>query len=154
MEDKMKKILRVTLALLVVIAGVVSLFSCFGTVADEGSVTVVIELEEDYTVYTVELENVEVGEKGALAILEYLSENEEMHLVVNGTYIEELGALIPDAGANQYVSIYTSEEVDFGVAPFDTKVEYNGQTLTASGVGINSMTVNDGTVILFRMESY
>lgn len=140
------------------IACIFSLLSCFGEVAGEGGATVVIEDIDGYDVYTVDLSKINAEDRGALAILEYLSENEGMSLdyvdSTYGGYVNAIGSLAPSAAANEYVAIYTSEEADFGVAPFDTKAEYDGMTLTASGVGISSMTVRDGTVILFRIESY
>lgn len=150
----MKKILRIPVAFSVILASLFSLFSCFGSVAEAGVATVVIEKDGGYSAYEVDLEKVDGESAGAIAILKYLEENEGMHLAISGTYIKELGALVPSVEKNEYIAIYTSVESDFGTAPFDGTVEYEGKLLTMTGVGINQMTVLDGTVMLFRLESY
>jgi hypothetical protein len=75
-----------------------------------------------------------------------------------GAYINSISPLNPDALANEYIGIYTTEECDFSVPteyfPTVSTVTYGDATLTYSGVGISSMTIKDGTVILFRLETY
>ena len=146
---KLFVIIAITLSLLFAVA-------C-GSVAEEGTVRIVIDSGESQTVYEASLSDIEKKDS-ALYILNYFKENRGLALdyveSIYGGYIGSIGGLTPDAQNNEYISIYTSEECDFGVAPFDTQVEYRGMTLTASGVDISSMTVRDGTVILFRIESY
>lgn len=151
--------MKKTLRLFVLFAVVLSLLltaSC-GNVAEEGTVRIVIDSGESQTVYEASLSDIEKKDS-ALDILNYFKENRGLALdyveSIYGGYIGSIGGLTPDAQNNEYISIYTTEECDFGVAPFDTKLEYRDMTLTASGVGISSMTVRDGTVILFRIESY
>ena len=75
--------------------------------------------------------------------------------MLSGTWLVSVCDLVP--GDRQYVSIYTSVEEDFAVATPEwpvTTIEYDGGELTASGVGLDSMHVTEGAIILFRMESY
>ena len=151
----MKKTVKLFASVLVVLS-LLFLAAC-GSVSEVGTAKIVIDSGTEQTEYEVSLSDIEKKDS-ALDILNYLNENEGLALdyveSVYGGYISSIGTLLPDAQNNEYISIYTSEECDFGVAPFDTKVEYMDMTLTASGVGISSMTVNEGTVILFRIESY
>ena len=149
------------LAMLVLVASLVlTLASCFGGgVDDEGMAKIVIEYgENDYAVYEVDLEKIENKDNGAVGIFEYLKglEDSDFTYVLNDTWLSSVCNLIPKG--NQYVSIYTSVEEDFMVPtaewPDVATVEYDGEELTASGVGLSDMTVADGAVILFRMESY
>ena len=132
--------------------------SLFGGVADEGGVTVAVENGESYEVYTISLENVENKSEGAWGVLEAMAAKEEnpLHLVkesgMYGAFITEIGGIKQDASAGAYVMVYTSVATDsYEGAP---TLEYNGQTLYQSGVGVSDMTVNADTIILFRLEAY
>ena len=149
------------LAMLVLVASLVlALASCFGGgVDDEGMAKIVIEYgENDYAVYEVDLEKIENKDTGAVGVFEYLAgvEDSDFTYVLNGTFLSSVCNLVPKG--NQYVSIYTSVEEDFMVPtaewPDVATVEYDGMKLTTAGLGLDSMHVTDGAVILFRMESF
>ena len=120
--------------------------------------------ENDYTVYEVDLSKLEKRDEGALSLLEYLASLEGSTLYYNvqwgggyGAYITSIGSLNPDPTC-QYISLYTTEEADFAVptewSPTVATATYGEITLTYAGVGLSSMHINDGTVILFRLEGF
>ncbi len=138
-------------------------------VAEGGTASIVIETENEgegkYEVYEVDLSLLENRDEGVLSLLEYISakEGSTLYYSVNygggyGAYINSISSLYPDALASEYIGVYTTEERDFSVPteyfPTVSTVTYGDRTLTFSGVGISSMTVKDGTVILFRIERY
>lgn len=157
-----------TLAFIVAVASVLlCLVSCGGNVAANGTAYVVIEngagAHEPYTVYEVDLTKVENKNEGALALLEYIASLEDSTLYYSaswgggyGAYVNSIGTLYP-VGA-QFIAVYTSNEADFATPdaymPVVKTVEYDGMTLTYSGFGISQMRINDGCVVLFRLESY
>ena len=161
------KITKIT-ALLTLIATVLfCLVSCGGNVAAHGVAYVVIEngegASEPFTVYEVDLSRVENKNEGALALLEHVASEEGSTLYYSaswgggyGAYVNSIGALIPEG--TEFIAVYTSNEVDFAVPdaymPVVKTVDYNGATLTYSGFGISQMNIKDGTVVLFRLESY
>lgn len=163
----MKKTNRILALLLALVMATLMLASCgaTGNVADSGTATIVIENgENDYTEYEVDLSKLEKRDEGALSLLEYIASLENSTLYYNatwgggyGAYITQIGNLYPDP-MNQYVAIYTSVEKDFAVpneySPTVATVEYKTMTLTYSGVGLSAMSVDDGTVILFRVEGF
>jgi len=159
------------LSIILVIAALLTLLvSCSeGNVAKSGSAKIVIESSQaddrKYTVYDVDLSLLENRSEGVLSLLEYISSQKDSTLYYSatwgggyGAYINSIGALNPDTTSGEYVAVYTSEECDFSVPteyfPTVSTAVYQEKTLTFSGVGISSMTVNDGSVILFRIESY
>lgn len=157
---KTKRILALVLAIVTVL---LSFASC-GKVAEEGNVTVVIEGRDgEFTVYKTYLENVENKAEGAVGVLENLRDRETNPLSVNigsgsyGAFLNSIGSLEPNP-ENEYIAIYTNEENDFAVPseymPTVSTASYDGMTLTYSGVGLGSMTVQDGTVLLFRIEGF
>ena len=153
----MKKIRILTLIIAVMML-MLSSCSLFGSVADEGGVTVVVENGESYEVYTISLETVENKSEGAWGVLEALANREKnpLHLVKEdggyGAFITEIGGIKQDASSGSYVMVYTSVKSDsYEGAP---SVDYDGVTLYQSAVGLSGMTVEAGTVILFRLESY
>ena len=162
--NKAKKILALLLAFVMV---TLMLASCgaSGNVAESGTATIVIENgENDYTEYEVDLSKLEKRDEGALSLLEYIASLENSTLYFNatwgggyGAYLTQIGNISPNP-ANQYIAIYTSEEKDFAVpsewSPTVATVPYKTMTLTFSGVGISSMNIKDGTVILFRVEGF
>ena len=166
----MKKTKILSLILVIVLMLCV-LASCApaGNVADSGKASIVIETKntgsDKYLVYEVDLSLLESHNEGALSLLEYIGSQEGSSLYDSlnfgggyGAYINSISPLYPAPNSAEYISIYTSEECDFSVPteyfPTVSTAVYNGRTLTFSGVGISSMTIKDGTVILFRLESY
>lgn len=158
-----KRILSI-LALALVLA--LTFTACSGgDVGLTGTATLVIEGRDgSYTTYDVDLSKLEKHDEGAISLLEYVASLEGSTLYYNvqwgggyGAYITSIGSLSPDPSC-EYISLYTSESADFAVPteymPTVSTVEYSGKTLTYSGVGLSSMHVNDGTVILFRVEGF
>lgn len=136
---------------------ILGLVSCGATVGEEGDVIFVIENRDGtYDVYKMYLEDVENKDKGALGVIESLNARENNPLPVNmaGTWMNSIGSLIPDSTINEYISIYTSLERDFGVWDGVKTLDYEGITLTQSNFGIDGMSVEEGTVILFRIETW
>ena len=150
----MKKIIAFILLIALTIT---ALCSCGTAIAENGDVTVVVEAADgEYEVYKTYLENVENKKSGALGVLENLRDREEnpLNLVMEdstyGAFVTEIGSIKQADGA--YVMVYTSVKSDsYEDAP---SVEYDGMTLYQSGVGLSGMSVEAGTVILFRLESY
>lgn len=153
-----------TVALALVLA--LALTACTGgDVGLEGTATLVIEGRDGaYTTYEVDLSKLERHDEGAISLLEYVASLEGSTLYYNvqwgggyGAYVTSIGSLSPDPSC-EYISLYTSESADFAVPteymPTVSTVEYSGKTLTYAGVGLSSMHINDGTVILFRVEGF
>ena len=152
----MKRILSLAL----VIVMLLSLASCGGTLGEQGDVSVVIENRDGtYTLYKAYLEEVAEKGEGVHGIIMYLMDREENPLTADivdseyGAYVNAIGTLTPDTATGEFVSVYTSLEKDFGTWDGVGTVEYEGTTLTASGVGLTSMSAEQGTVVLFRIET-
>ncbi len=148
-------------ALTVLVLILTALTSCFGGVASEGEALVVIEnLNGSFTEYTLALENIKNKDEGVAGLLEALSEQSENPMSLDmqnstyGKYVNAIGSLTPDGTAGEYISIYTSVESDFDTSAYVKELSYKNKTLKTSGLGISSMKVPSGAVILFRIESY
>ena len=150
---------KITALILSIVLAILAFTSCGSTVAEKGDVTIVVEVAEgEYEVYKTYLENVENKSNGALGVLENLRdrENDPLHLVYSestyGAFVTEIGSIKEDAAAGAYVMVYTSVQADsYEGAPV---VNYEDTELYSAGLGISTMTVNSGTVILFRIEVY
>ena len=166
----MKKIRTLSLILALVMALCVFV-SCGrdANVAENGTATVVIETAAEgdakYEVYEVDLSKLEKRDEGALSLLEYIGaeEGSTLYFSLNfgggyGAYVNSMSSINPNAAAGEYVGVYTSVESDFSVPteymPVVSTLRYDGKTLTYSRVGISSMTIEDGSVVLFRLEKY
>ena len=163
----MKKILKFTALLTAAVLTLLALASCSaptGNVAKKGTATIVIEGADDYQTYSVDLSELTERDEGAYTLIKHVSEKENSTLYYSvsagggyGAYIISIGSLYPDASC-EYISVYTSCEKDFAVPteymPTVSTVDYNGKTLTYSGVGISRMTIEDGTIVLFRIEKF
>ena len=151
-----KKILALLLALVI---GLLALTSCdilWGDVADEGKVTVVVEnADGTYEVHDANLSRVENKSEGAKGIIEHLNKNSNLYLEMvdstYGAYVSAIGSIKESFADNKYVVVYTSVATDsYEGAP---TVQYEGVTLYQAGLGLSGMTVDAGTVILFRLEA-
>ena len=151
-----KKILALLLALVI---GLLALTSCdilWGDVADEGKVTVVVEnADGTYEVHDANLSQVENKSEGAKGIIEHLNKNSNLYLEMvdstYGAYVSAIGSIKESFADNKYVVVYTSVATDsYEGAP---TVQHEGVTLYQAGLGLSGMTVDAGTVILFRLEA-
>ena len=158
----MKKI-KIIGILIIIAALVCALASCSGGGVDKkGTATILVDNGDGaYTSYTVNLSKVE-GDEGALSLLEYLSTQKGTTLRYTtqsgayGAYMTSINELNPDP-LSEYISVYTNEEADFPVSTDGMAmpgIKYEDTELKYSGVGISEMTVKDGTVIMFRLESF
>ena len=160
----MKTKLRIISLFLLIAVALSGLVGCSGeTVSDEGTASIVVENRDgSFSLYEADLSLLESYDRGALSVLEYLGKKKDgITYSVSfgggyGGYVNSIGSLSP--AGNEYVAIYTTEACDFAVAteymPTVSTAEYNGRTLTYSGVGVSEMAVKDKTVILFRIESF
>ena len=129
----------------------------FGEVAEAGDVTVVVEnADGTYDVYKTYLEAVENKAEGAKGVIEHLNKREENPLYLEminstyGAYVGAIGSIRESSADKMYVIVYTSVASDsYDGAP---TVSYEGITLYQAGLGLSGMTVEEGTVILFRLE--
>lgn len=164
----MKKTVTKIFSLLLALAMLTCMLaSCGGEelVSNTGTAKIVVEHSDGtYAVFEADLSKLEKNDEGAVSVLEYIASQENSTLYFNlqwgggyGAYITAIDTLSPDV-SNQYIAIYTSEEKDFAVpsewSPTVATVKYGDKTLTYSGVGLSSMHINDGTVILFRIEGF
>lgn len=154
----MKK--RIFALVLTVIITVMTLCSCnyiFGSVAEQGDVTVVVEnIDGTYDVYKTYLEEVENKKEGAKGVVEHLRDREDNSLALEitdgsyGAYVSGIGSIKEDFTEKMYVIVYTSCAADsYEGAP---TVEYDGVTLYQAGVGLSGMNVGEESIILFRLE--
>ena len=153
----MKKILSLILA----VAMMLLLVACAGEVGEEGDISLVVENRDgSYDVYKVYLEDVTNKEEGVYGVVEFIMQRKENPITADivdssyGAYVNYIGSLTPDASKNEYVCLYTSLEKDFGTWDGVKSVVYEGVTLKEAGVGLTSMSIEKGTVVLFRIETY
>ncbi len=151
-----KRILALLLALVIALCALTSCDILFGEVADEGNVTVVVENSDGtYDVFKTNLDAVENKNEGAKGVIEHLNKGEsnlylEMVDSTYGAYVSAIGSIKESFADNKYVVVYTSVATDtYEGAP---TVQYEGVTLYQAGVGLSGMTVEEGTIILFRLE--
>ncbi len=144
--------------LLVLVAALTALTSCgllFGDVAEKGDVTVVIENEDGtFAEYGILLSEVENKSEGAKGIVEHLNKSGRLELEMidstYGAYVGAIGGISENPAEGVYVMVYTSLASDSYEGA--STVEYDGKILHRSGVGLSGMTVNEGSIILFRLE--
>ena len=155
--------LKWVIALALCLTVLMLLVACGGKVDDSGSCTVVIAEGENTVCFEVPLD--ELGEaEGAIAALDYLVETGKITYVSDdggyGAYLTEVssnegGVLVKqDYTENRYVYIYTSVERDFDVTSYAKALDYEGVTLTSSGVGISEMSLPDGAIIYITTIVY
>ena len=69
-----------------------------------------------------------------------------------GNYLTKVGDI--SEGDGYYIVIYTNEQKDKDVSVYAKTITYDGVEVTTSGVGIDMLTVNDGTVLYFNLEKF
>ncbi|MGN0789824.1 MAG: hypothetical protein ACI4MY_07775 [Christensenellales bacterium] len=156
----MKNFSKVAIVLIIALALVMCAVACQPTPEPPtaGQATIVIApLEGEATEYTVDLSDIAEG-GGVMAILDYLQDNDGLDYASEdggyGAYLTKVGDLQQNYATGEYIYIYTSVAKDADVSQYASTVEYKGQTLTSSGVGVSSMTVEDGAIIYITIIKY
>ena len=151
----MKNLRRIAAMLVVLMLACLVFTACGKEVPDAGSVTVVLEAGE--TKYTVPLDKVE-GNEGLVSVLNYLKTAENVDFTYEdssyGAFVTAVGDVKQDADNGIYLLFWTSVEADFDVSEYATTKTFEGKTLTSSGVGASSMTMEPGAVIYIGTVQY
>ncbi|MBQ2723248.1 MAG: hypothetical protein IJF72_01160 [Clostridia bacterium] len=125
------------------------LAGCGQQTYDDGSIIVVIGYDQP-TEYTVDLTKVK-KDKGFLSVLQYLQEEYNLEIAYTdsgyGAYLTKVGSLEENPLSGAYIYVYTSVQSDFDVSQYAVFVDYKGETLWSSGLGITQMTIEDGCTI-------
>lgn len=159
MTNKMsKRLLGAVLMTVMLICIALAAVSCTTPTGDPvGEATVVVADKENVVSYTVPLSEIEDSGSGALALLEYLRDEEgltvESTVGPYGVQLTRVGDIVNGEGG-EYIYLYTSVEKDFDVSEYASSVEYGGKTLGNSGVGISEMSYEDGCVIFVGIYGY
>ena len=158
-----RKIITLAIALLIALASLTSCGVLFGTSVTGDVATLVLEAKDGQrTEYKIDLAELTDNSRGAYSLVLFASQKYGFPVDAGdgpfGAYLNSFGPVTPDAASGEYVALYTSVEKDFQVptADFPTVGEttHNGITLKSSGVGITSMSVENETVILIKIESW
>lgn len=144
-KNKMKTSIYKILTLILALAMAISLVCCDKESEESGSMTLVVAGDETQE-FTVELSELEITE-GLVSVLDYLKSEGKLDYAITGGYLDSVGGLANNALTGEYIYIYTSVAADMDVSQYATTVEYEGQSLTSSGVGANEMHIEDGCVI-------
>lgn len=156
MKNRNRKILFTAVMLIVVTVLSLLCFTACDDKKGKGDVTVVIAYADGAQEYYVSEKDVD-GE-GVMPIMLYLKEKKGLNFVTTestyGAFVNEVGGLKPDATKHEFISIYTSVAKDKDVSEYATTVKYKGTTLTSSGVGISTMSVEPDAIIYFVILTY
>lgn len=156
-----KRILAVMLTLVLVLSLVFAIAACTDDTktpeANEGTFRVVLMPKEgEAQEYTVDIALLEGQLNGEAAIMQLVG-NHGVSVTWEdssyGKYFSAIGCVQPTE-ANEYVRLFTSVEKDKGVDAYATTIEYDGVSLTSSGVGISLMTVEKDCIILIKVDKY
>ena len=105
-------------------------------------------------IYSVDFSGIEITE-GAMSVVKHLATLGKLTYKADATgYLTEIGDLKMDQATATYIFLWTSVEKDFDVSEWATTKEWDGKTLTSSGLGISDMTVENGAVIYVGTVSY
>lgn len=154
----MKSFSKVAVIVCLALALVLCTVACQPDMPSKGEVTIVVApIEGEATEYKVDLSDIDEG-GGVVAILDYLQANEGLDYTSEdsgyGAYLTKVGDLQQNYATGEYIYIYTSVAKDFDVSEYASTVEYQGKTLTSSGVGVSSMSVEDGAIIYITIIKY
>lgn len=72
----------------------------------------------------------------------------------SGKWLNGIGGLMPDAGAHEYVAVYTSVEHDWSGMASATSYKIGGITVDYSQYGVSGMTARAGAVIYFELQTW
>ena len=117
-----------------------------GVFSDGASMTLVLATEPE-SVLAVDLSGMDED----VCLLDIL-DAEGIEYSESGGFINSVEGVT--LGENEYIYLYTSVSADYDVSAWAATTEKNGVTLTSSGVGAGSMTVENGCTIFIGTVVY
>lgn len=148
-----KKLAIVLMVLVLAASLVVGAAACAKKIGDKGTVSVVVAPATEggeATEYVVDISKLK-GKDGLMAVLAYLKEKEGLTYTEKaseyGAFLTQVNGLKQDESKGEYIYLYTSVAKDADTSAYATTVTYKDHTLTSSGVGSSSMTIEDGAII-------
>lgn len=165
----MKKRIILMLVLAVVVLSMIGLVACNNSQApvdpntpqtpDEAQSMTLVLLNGDYVQeFTVTLSELPATSKGVIAVLDLLQSQEKLTYEAQnsayGKFLTRVGELRQDEAAGTYLSLYTTVEKDKDVSAYATTLTYKDVTLTSSGVGAESMTMEKDCIVVITLFSY
>lgn len=157
----MKKLNKIIISILLISILSVCLFACFdnttnntGSGDQQSTMTLVVLNGDNAKEYNVDLSKFTVT-NGLLSVLDYLVSIKELTYTADGTgFLTQVNDLVQDAGKGVYLYLYTDVEADYDVSQSVTTKDYNGKTLTSSGVGTKEMHIVANCTIMITTIIY
>lgn len=170
----MKKRIILMLVLAVVVLSMIGLVACNnsqvpadpnapqtpGDPSEQPAQTMtLVLLKGDYVQeFTVTLSELPATSKGLIAVLDLLQSQGKLTYEAQdstyGKFLTRVGELRQDEAAGTYLSLYTTVEKDKDVSAYATTLTYKDITLTSSGVGAESMTMEKDCIVVITLFSY
>ena len=128
------------------------------TLKDNQMAVIIKNRNDTYTAHVVTL-----GSKGCDAttvegVISYLVERNLLTVdwtdSETGKWLNDIGGLEPNAGAHEYVSVYTSVQKDQGAGASATAYSIGSITVGYSQYGVSGMSVEAGAVIYFELQTW
>ena len=146
MEEKMKKITKAWVVLVVLSLALLAFASCSkddGRFGENDKMTLVVA-EEEVKVFEIPLRDFKKSD-GVIDVLDYLKSEGKLDYEVSGTMVTKVGNLKNEG--NGYIYFYTTVEEDVDVSEYATSVQYGEISITSSGVGAESMHLENGAIV-------
>ena len=142
----MKKITKAWVVLVVLSLALLAFASCSkddGRFGENDKMTLVVA-EEEVKVFEIPLRDFKKSD-GVIDVLDYLKSEGKLDYEVSGTMVTKVGNLKNEG--NGYIYFYTTVEEDVDVSEYATSVQYGEISITSSGVGAESMHLENGAIV-------
>ena len=142
----MKKITKACLALILLSLALFALASCSKDSGkfDEGDKMTLVVAEEEAKVFEIPLSDFKKSDS-VIDLLQYLKSEGKLNYEISGTMVTKVGNLKNEG--NGYIYFYTTVEKDVDVSEYATTVQYGNVSITSSGVGAESMHLENGAIV-------
>lgn len=119
----------------------------------DNQTAVIVGNGNGYTLYVVDIDTLPQSAKYASDLLVYLHENFGLQYDLQGTFLQSIGQLVPDADNHEYIAVYCNV-VDYSNVMWGEVATSDGQVLCGASVGITELPIVAGTVILFDIATW
>ncbi len=124
---------------------------------NSGKVVKIVVGGANEMVYSVDYSEISLDE-GVLSIFKYLDSIGKLSYKADdsgyGAFLTQVGDLKQDESTATYIYLYTSIVKDQDVSAYATEKVWNGNKLISSGLGVTSMSVENGAIIYVGTISY
>lgn len=119
----------------------------------DNQTAVIVADGSGYTLYVVDIADLPQEAKFVSDLLLYLHDNFGLEYDLQGTFLQSVGELVPNADSHEYIAVYCNVP-DYSNVMLGEVATSDGQVLCGASVGVTELPIVSNAVVLFDIATW